>query len=171
MKNFNFTALFPYRWKAQQHNLIGQIQTKDTLLDQCINLRRMYETKYADYKSKFPGLSAEDIQNSVCGTKAGSNGGVSPAEQLLRDANFTHMKKDDQKEYMGAMYPCFRSFCLKDQETWKQFHRVMLAYQEARIPHPKMNNAIDSLNKLFKDVKAAGSKMTKQVNKIIKENK
>ena len=45
------------------------------------HLRRTYETKFADYQNKYPGLGAEDIKNSICGTKAGVNGGVSPAEQ------------------------------------------------------------------------------------------
>ena len=55
-------------------------QTKDALLYQYINLRRMYETTFADNQNKYPGLSVEDINNSICGTKAGVNGGDSPAE-------------------------------------------------------------------------------------------
>ena len=34
VEELNFTPLFAYyKWKAQKHNLIGQIRTKDTLLD------------------------------------------------------------------------------------------------------------------------------------------
>ena len=86
--------------------------------------------KYHNYKTKSPSATDSDIYDAICGTnsKAAKNGGISPAEQLLRDANFTHMKKDDRKEFLGSMYPHIRAFCLKDKDTWDQFHRLMKAY-------------------------------------------
>ena len=158
-------------WKAQQHNLISEIRTKDTLLDQCLNLRRIYEHKHENYKTLYPGLKSSDIYDAVCGVKAAVKGGLSPAEQLLRDANFTYMKKDDKNEYYGTMYPHIRAFGLKDKATWDPFHRLMKAYQEAEIPHPYMPNAIESLNKMFKDLKEAGPSVTKKVTRILKENR
>ena len=71
--------------------------------------------KYQDYKTKFSYATDSDIYDAIYGTnsKAAKKGGISPAEQLLRDANFIHMKKDDRKKFLGSMYPHILAFCLK----------------------------------------------------------
>jgi hypothetical protein len=158
------------RWKAQQHNYIGQMQTKDTLLDQCINLRRVYEERIAEYATKFPDSTPTAAYDAVSGVKT-RPGGITPAEELLRAANFTYMKKPNKTEYMGSFYPHLRAFCLKDKDVWKQFKRIMTDFQEARIPHPNMSKAIDLVNRCFKENEKKPGKFMKKLPKILSENK
>ena len=114
----------------------------------------------------FPASNTRDAYEAL--TAAKSKTGSSPAETLLRAANFTYMKKPNTSEYVGTMYPHVRAFCLKDKQVWKQFERLMTAYQKAEIPHPFMEIAIEDMDKLFKEGKKGGKALTTKVTSILK---
>ena len=158
------------RWKAQQHNYIGQMQTKDTLLDQCINLRREYDERVSQYLFQFSEKNEAAAYDAISGVLH-RPGSVTPAEELLRAANFTYMKKPNKTEYMGSFYPHLRAFCLKDRETWNQFRRIMTEFQEARIPHPNMSKAIDQVNRCFKENEKKPGRFMKKLPKILSDNR
>jgi hypothetical protein len=136
-------------------------------LDQCKNLRRVYDELVTNYLTTFPASNHRDAYEAL--TAAKSKTGTSPAETLLRAANFTYMKKPNTSEYVGTMYPHVRAFCLKDKQVWKQFERLMTAYQKAEIPHPFMEIAIEDMDKLFKEQGKKGCKtLTTKVTSILK---
>jgi hypothetical protein len=166
--SFNIIFFLVFRWKASQHNLVGQIQTRDTLLDQCRNLRLVYEQMAENYKSQFPGSKVSAYEAL---TAAKSKSGLAPAETLLRAANFTYMKKPSSNEYCGTFYPHVRAFCLKSKKIWEQFERLMTAYQKAEIPHPFMIHAIEAMNKLFKEGKKGAKILKSRVAAILKQFK
>ena len=153
------------------HNLVGQIQTRDTFLGQCKNMRRIFDEYVANYMISFPTSTTKEAYEAVISPKSRLASDLSPAEKMLRAANFTYMKKPNSTEYMGTMYPHVRAFCLKDKKTWEQFERLMTAYQKAEIPHPFMAHAILEMNHLFQEPKRGGNYIKNKVAKIIKDNR
>ena len=104
-----FLSLFVFRWKASMHNLVGQIQTRDTLLDQCKNLRRIFDEYVANYMISFPTSNTKEAYEAVTSPKSRSASDLSPAEKMLRAANFTYMKKPNST--VGSMWePCTPTF-------------------------------------------------------------
>ena len=108
----------------------------------------MYNKRFEEAKKTASEKATDyDIYLSLTGTKAGPDG-IIPAESLLREANFWAAKDTKTDHILGSKYSYVRQVVLKSTKMWEIFEELMLDYQNAALPHPKLQECIEDLEQI-----------------------
>lgn len=148
------------------HNKKGEMQWKNTLLQNLTSLREAFMTSYKQMIEKFPLVDANEIYEKTLNQetstrKAKVKGGesTSPAIQLMKRAGLPI-----GENFPDSKFRAFKAAALKSSKTWSGVQALCKAYENAEIPHPRGPEALD----LIKNNKSSNRSISSQVKVLMK---